>query len=208
MQLTTILTVVAGLANVALALPVPAPLPAPPGIPSASSARSSLSGLTVRSSGSMTGYSRDEFPHWISSGGCSTRETVLARDGSNVVQDSSCAATSGTWRSPYDGATQTSASDIDIDHMVPLANAWISGANSWTEARRREFANDLNSPQLWAVTASVNRAKSDSPPNTWKPPLTSFHCTYARGWIAVKAKFGLSVTSAESSALGDMLDTC
>lgn len=73
----------------------------------------------------MTGYSRDEFPHWIESGGCSTRETVLARDGSNVVQDSSCAATSGTWRSPYDGATQTSASDLDIDHMVPLANAWI-----------------------------------------------------------------------------------
>jgi hypothetical protein len=96
-----------------------------PAIPSASSARSSLNSLTVRTAGSMTGYSRDEFPHWTTSGGCSVRETVLARDGSNVVQDSSCAASSGTWRSPYDGATQTSASEIDIDHMVPLANSWI-----------------------------------------------------------------------------------
>lgn len=171
----------------------------------------------------MTGYSRDEFPHWIASGGCSVREIVLDRDGSNVVQDSSCAATSGSWRSPYDGATQASASDVDIDHMVPLANAWIvsqlyigrtfadskkSGADSWTEVRRREFANDLTSPRLWAVTASVNRAKSDSPPNTWKPPLATFHCTYARRWIAVKYKFSLSVTIAESSALSDMLSNC
>lgn len=79
----------------------------------------------MRTSGSMTDYSRDEFPHWIESGGCSARETVLKRDGTSVVQDASCAATSGTWRSPYDGATQTSASNIDIDHMVPLAIAWI-----------------------------------------------------------------------------------
>lgn len=74
----------------------------------------------------MTGYSRDEFPHWIESGGCNTRETVLKRDGANVVTNpSTCAATSGTWVSPYDGATWTAASDVDIDHMVPLANAWI-----------------------------------------------------------------------------------
>lgn len=93
------------------------------------------------------------------------------------------------------------------NRLRALANEQ-SGANSWTEARRREFANDLTSPQLWAVTASVNRSKSDSPPNTWKPPLTSFHCTYARSWIAVKSKFSLSITTAERSALGDMLDTC
>jgi hypothetical protein len=96
-----------------------------PKIPSESSARTSLNSLTVRTAGSMTGYSRDEFPHWIESGGCSARETVLKRDGTNVIQDSQCAATSGSWRSPYDGASWTDASDLDIDHMVPLANAWI-----------------------------------------------------------------------------------
>src|SRR4051812_32563587 len=55
---------------------------------------------------------------------CNTREVVLKRDGTNVVTDSSCASTSGSWFSPYDGATWTAASDVDIDHMVPLSNAW------------------------------------------------------------------------------------
>ncbi|KPI36769.1 uncharacterized protein AB675_11762 [Cyphellophora attinorum] len=205
MYIFTALVAFIGLSPSALA----APVPVPPGIPSASSARTQLARLTVRTAGSMTGYSRDEFPHWITqSGSCNTRETVLKRDGTNVVTDSACASTSGSWFSPYDGATWTQASDVDIDHMVPLANAWISGANAWTGDRRQEFANDLTSPQLWAVTDNVNSAKSDSPPNTWKPPLTSFYCTYARSWIAVKSKYSLSVTSAESSALSGMLDTC
>jgi hypothetical protein len=168
-----------------------------------------LNGLTVAATGSSSGYSRDLFPHWSTvSGACNTRETVLKRDGTNVVQDSSCAATSGTWRSPFDGATWTAASDVDIDHMVPLANAWRSGASSWTTTRRGQFANDLNSPQLWAVTDEVNSAKGDKSPDAWKPPLTSFHCTYARSWIGVKATWGLSITSAEKSALNTMLNTC
>lgn len=61
----------------------------------------------------------------------------MKRDGSNVVTNSACTATSGTWFSPYDGATWTAASDVDIDHMVPLKNAWISGANAWTTAKRQ-----------------------------------------------------------------------
>ncbi|NED84072.1 hypothetical protein G3I76_28740, partial [Streptomyces sp. SID11233] len=77
----------------------------------ASTARSYLSELTVASPGSMSGYSRDKFPHWITqSGSCDTREVVLKRDGTNVAQNSSCSATSGTWKSPYDGATWTAAS--------------------------------------------------------------------------------------------------
>ncbi|KAF2227383.1 secreted protein [Elsinoe ampelina] len=183
---------------------------APPGIPSASTAQTQLNGLTVRATGSSTGYSRDLFPHWITiSGACNTRETVLARDGTGVVQDSSsCAANSGTWRSPYDGATWTAASDVDIDHMVPLANAWRSGASSWTTARRQAFANDLSAPQLWAVTDNVNQSKSDQSPDQWLPSLTSFHCTYARSWIAVKNKYALSITSAEKTALQTALNRC
>ena len=99
--------------------------PTPPGIPTASTAKSELAALTVAAQGSQDGYSRDLFPPWIIiSGTCDTRETVLKRDGTGVVQSSSCAATSGTWVSPYDGATWTAASDVDIDHLVPLSNAW------------------------------------------------------------------------------------
>lgn len=106
-------------------LPNPAPLPTPPNIPSYSTASNQLALLTVAPQGPQTGYSRDKFPHWSSqSGTCDTREVVLKRDGSNVVQSSSCAAASGSWFSPYDGATWTLASDVDIDHVVPLSNAW------------------------------------------------------------------------------------
>jgi hypothetical protein len=100
-------------------------VPLPPGIPAASTARTELGSLTVAAQGSQDGYSRDLFPHWITqSGSCDTREVVLARDGTNVVQGSDCSADSGTWFSPYDSATWTAASDVDIDHVVPLSNAW------------------------------------------------------------------------------------
>ncbi|KAL1634805.1 hypothetical protein SLS58_010548 [Diplodia intermedia] len=191
------------------ALPAPAPVPTPPGIPALSTARTQLSGLTVAAKGSSTGYSRDEFNHWITiSGSCNTRETVLKRDGTDVVTSSACAATSGSWFSPYDGETWTAASDVDIDHMVPLSEAWKSGASSWTAARREDFANDLDNPQLWAVTDNVNQSKGDSSPDAWKPPLASFYCTYAKAWIKVKSVYSLTITSAEKSALTDMLDTC
>lgn len=86
-----------------------------------STARSYLSELTVEAENNSPAYDRDEFKHWITiSGTCDTRETVLKRDGSNVQTSSACAATSGTWYSDYDGATWSAASDVDIDHIVPL----------------------------------------------------------------------------------------
>lgn len=181
----------------------------PPGIPTETTARSWLNALRVAPTGSSTGYSRDKFPHWITvSGACNARETVLKRDGTNVVVDSSCAAVSGRWYSPFDGATWTAASDVDIDHMVPLANAWRSGASTWTTAKRQAFANDLNHPQLIAVTDDVNSSKGDKSPDAWKPPLTSYWCTYSKMWVASKYEWGLSITSAEKTALVSMLDRC
>lgn len=181
----------------------------PPGIPSADTAKTQLAALTVKPDGSSTGYSRDKFPHWSDQGNsCNTREVVLKRDGTNVQQDSSCAAVSGSWFSPYDGATWRAASDVDIDHVVPLAAAWRTGASSWTTSQRQAFANDLSAPQLIAVTDNVNQEKSDKAPDQWKPPLVSFWCTYATDWITVKHYYGLTVTTAEKSALGDMLGRC
>ena len=181
----------------------------PPGIPSTSAAKTQLAALTVASSTHTTTYNRDLFPHWITiSGTCNTRETVLKRDGSSVLVSSACASTSGNWYSPYDGATWTAASDVDIDHMVPLKNAWISGAWAWTTSKRQSFANDLSNPQLIAVTDNVNQSKSDQSPDTWKPPRTGYYCTYAKMWTRVKYVWSLTITSAEKSALTSMLATC
>ncbi|OJJ84580.1 HNH endonuclease family protein [Aspergillus glaucus CBS 516.65] len=186
---------------------LPLALATPPGIPSVSTATSQLAELTV-SAGSQDGYDRDLFPHWITKDGCTTRETILKRDGTDVVQDDSCMATSGTWYSPYDSETWTQASDLDIDHVVPLANAWKSGASEWTTDQREHFANDLDHPQLLAVTDNVNQAKGDAGPEEWKPPLESYHCTYARMWVTVKSVYNLTVTEEEKTALKGMLEGC
>jgi hypothetical protein len=181
----------------------------PPNIPSYSTAVSRLSALTVAAESHHTSYDRDLFPHWITiSGSCNTREQVLKRDGSNVVVNSSCAPTSGSWFSPFDGATWTNPSDVDIDHMVPLAEAWSSGAWAWTTSRRQTYANDLGGPELWAVTDNVNQSKGDKDPAQWQPPRSAFRCTYARAWIQVKWYYNLTVDTAEKSALSSMLNTC
>lgn len=113
------------------------PIPAPTGIPTAATAKSELAALTVAATGLQDGYARDLFPTWITiSGTCDTRETVLKRDGTNIVINSAYTTTSRKWVSPYDGATWTAGSDLDIDHVVPLSNAWKSGASAWTTAQR------------------------------------------------------------------------
>ncbi|GGZ11274.1 HNH endonuclease family protein [Streptomyces poonensis] len=204
----SVLAAVIGLATMTGLFNAPTAAAALPTPVSAATARSYLASLTVATE-DRTGYNRDLFPHWITiSGACNTRETVLKRDGSNVVTDSACASTSGSWYSQYDGATWTAASDLDIDHLVPLAEAWDSGADSWTTSRRQAFANDLTRPQLIAVTDNVNQAKGDQDPATWMPSRTAYRCTYVRAWVQVKYYYGLSVDSAEKSALTNYLSAC
>lgn len=181
----------------------------PPGIPDEATARAQLADLTVAPEGSPDGYDRDKFPHWSSQGdNCNTRETVLERDGSGVETGNDCYPTSGTWYSPYDGDTWSEPSDVDIDHVVPLADAWRTGASEWTTAERERFANDLEGPQLIAVTDNVNQEKGDKSPDEWKPPRQSYWCTYASMWINVKYRWELTVDEAEHAALEDMLDRC
>ncbi|GAB7033794.1 HNH endonuclease family protein [Streptomyces platensis subsp. malvinus] len=182
---------------------------APPSPPSAATARTYLAQIKQQPEGPQDGYSRSKFPHWIDQGkGCNTREVVLKRDGKNVHQDGSCAAVSGTWVSPYDGATWTKASDLDIDHVVPLSEAWKSGASKWTTARRQALANDLTHSQLIAVTDNVNQEKGDKDPAKWLPPKASYRCQYARMWVWVKHEYGMTADSAEKAALKKILDRC
>jgi hypothetical protein len=167
-----------------------------------------LNGLRVAKAGSMKGYSRERFPHWRDTGeNCNVRDSVLERDGRNVKR-SGCNVVAGTWTSVYDGRVLNSPTKVDIDHVVPLANAWRSGASAWTTDKRSDFANDLTDPQLVAVSATSNRSKGDQDPSTWKPTETSSWCAYAQDWVAVKTRWKLSVTAAEKSALADMLETC
>ncbi|MFD9061403.1 HNH endonuclease family protein [Kitasatospora purpeofusca] len=212
-------TVLAALAAVLLPTAVPAAaapaastvsahrdLPEPPPV---DAVRAELDELTVEASHSMEGYSRERFPHWIKiSGECDTRETVLARDGAGVVQDELCRAVSGAWVSLYDDKVFTDAKALDIDHVVPLAAAWRSGADGWTTAKRRAFANDLQHSQLIAVSAASNRSKGDKSPDAWRPPAIGYWCTYSRAWTDTKHVYGLSVTEAEKTTLNQMLDTC
>ncbi|PKW17480.1 HNH endonuclease family protein [Saccharopolyspora spinosa] len=170
-----------------------------------------LAELRVAPAGSMDGYSRERFKHWITKPeagkNCNTREAVLARDGQNVRSNNACEPTSGTWTSAYNGQQLTDPSAIDIDHMVPLANAWRSGANKWDDQRREQFANDMQLPQLVAVDASSNRSKGDQDPSQWKPERANW-CSYATSWITVKHSYDLTITEPEQKALQEMLATC
>lgn len=178
-------------------------------VPGAAAGKAQLDELVVGEWGPMSGYKRDRFPTWSAQGhGCDTRDAVLKRDGTGVRVGDNCAITVGQWVSPYDGKSVASASDLDIDHVVPLANAWRTGASGWTDEKREQFANDLVRPQLVAVTASSNRSKGDQDPSQWRPPNKAYWCTYAQDWIAVKAYWSLSVTTAEKAALIELLGTC
>ncbi|GLY05189.1 MULTISPECIES: HNH endonuclease family protein [Actinoplanes] len=175
---------------------------------SASESAAQLEKLTVAAAGSMKGYSREKFPHWRSAGkNCDVRDTVLERDGENVKLDG-CNVVGGTWKSFYDDKVLDEPLKADIDHMVPLANAWRSGADKWDNDKRGDFANDLERPQLFAVSATSNRSKGDQDPSTWKPPAESSWCVYAKDWITVKSHWELTVTTAEKATLTDMLENC
>ncbi len=158
------------------------------------------------------GYSRDLFVHWIDADhdGCDTRREVLIAEAIVApVVGSGCSLSGGEWVSLYDGLDVTDASQLDIDHVVALAEAWDSGAYGWAPQRREAFANDLGVPwALLAVSASSNRSKGDQDPAHWLPPLASARCVYAVDWVAVKTRWQLTIDAAERQALGRLARDC
>lgn len=183
--------------------------------PSAREASRMLGTLRVAPAGSMAGYSRERFVHWsdaqengwnVSDPSCDTREAALIRDGRKVQVGDGCDVASGRWLDPYTRRTYTDPADIDIDHVVPLANAWRSGASGWSADERERYAND---PEvLLSVEDNANQEKGDKGPEAWKPPNRSYYCEYARRWIWIKSDYGLSVNPSERSALKGMLARC
>jgi hypothetical protein len=153
-------------------------------------------------------YSRDDFAHWIDADadGCNTRTEVLIAESSVPVTFSSgCTVATGQWTSPCDGAVWTKASDVDIHHVVPAAEARRSVAWSWTAEQRTVFANDLGyEHSLDAVTDEVNQSKNDQDPSSWMP--SSGQCQYAIRWVTIKWRWNIGVDDAERAALGSYLN--
>ncbi|MFG2925581.1 HNH endonuclease family protein [Streptomyces sp. NPDC048305] len=154
-----------------------------------------------------SGYTRSSFKHWNSgddkSDGCNTRaEVLLAEAVVAPTVETGCKLTGGTWVSYYDGQEVTSAGALDIDHMVPLAEAWDSGASAWTAARREAYANDQDTDvSLVAVTARSNRQKSDQDPADWMPPSPEAQCRYVGEWVSTKLRWTLTADERELEAL-------
>lgn len=153
-------------------------------------------------------YSRSRFPHWadLNGDGCDTRAAVLISESRvRARRTADCKVTSGRWFSVYDGKKWSRPSDVDIDHLVALREAWVSGAHAWSRRDRKAFANDLRfRPSLRAVTDNVNASKSDRDPAEWLPGRA--RCKYAANWVQVKYRWRLKASRAERQVLAGILD--
>ncbi|MEU7072877.1 HNH endonuclease family protein [Streptomyces narbonensis] len=185
------------------------------------SALSQLNALVVRAQIPLTGYSRDAFgPAWSDAGtvemsrnSCPTRQDVLARDLDDVVRaEDGCTVLSGVLHDRYTGRTidfkrgpRTSMA-VQIDHVVPLALGWQSGARELSAEQKRNYANDPEN--LIATDGPTNASKGAKDAAAWMPPRAEAHCWYATAQVRVKTKYRLSVTPAEKSALRTALESC
>lgn len=194
---------------VAVALLLAACVPAPP----PSTLPGGIHQLTVADP-HFDGYDRDLFVHWIDADrDCqNTRAEVLIAESEVPVtftSASGCTVAFGRWTDPWSGTVNTTASALDVDHTVPLANAWRSGAWAWSPQQRTDFANDLSHPEhLIAIPLGENRSKGDKGPEAWRPPDPGSWCTYAQVWTAIKARWSLTATPEEWTAILDLASTC
>ncbi|MDQ2677992.1 MAG: HNH endonuclease family protein [Actinomycetota bacterium] len=180
-----------------------APQTVPPTSPPSARAHAEtlLSQVAVADEVEQASYDRDRFEHWIDAdgNGCNTRCEVLLRQ----------QLPGGGWFSVYDRTNVANSSDLDVDHVVALAEAWRSGAWAWDANRRRDFANDLAEPRsLVAVSGSSNRSKSDRDPTGWRPAAEQDWCDYAISWMTVKLRWSLAVDPEEFIALQHLTERC
>ena len=199
------------------------PAPAPPATPPPASATAPEAARPVALVMSITvaerpsevpDYDRDDWDHWNDADrDCQdTRQEVLIAESSVSVvytDDRECRVASGSWTDPYTGDVVEDPGKLDVDHMVPLANAHASGGHAWSEERKELYANSLRYPaHLIAVTASANRSKGADGPDGWRPPDRTYWCQYASDWVAIKNEWGLTATEPEAAALRELLGTC
>ena len=195
----------------------------PTGTVDAATAAALLDKLPVAAKGRLAGYDRDcgagggcvFGPAWadVDHDGCDQRNDVLHRDLTAIqVRPGThgCVVVAGTLADPYTGTTvaftKARASEVQIDHVVPLAAAWTEGAASWSGRQREDFANDVGN--LVATEAGPNESKGDDTADEWVPPNAGYGCAYARIVVTVKHRYALSVTPGEAAALRRLLAGC
>ncbi|MEV6621048.1 HNH endonuclease family protein [Amycolatopsis sp. NPDC051106] len=206
----TVLTVAAALAGCRVSSTGPPPVAAsvsaaPAARPDVAAVRQQLAELTVSAEDTGNHYRRADWPHWDQTGGgCDARENALRTQGQAVTTGPGCRITGGTWVSPYDGVTVTTPGALDVDHMVPLAEAARSGTRGWSRADRERYANDPS--VLVAVTTKANRNKGDQDPARWLPAVDQ--CGYVARWTAVKHAYRMTVDRAERAAITAVLNHC
>ena len=190
------------------------PTPVPPTSQPPSNAGTEIP-LTIRPiPENIPDYDRGHWRHWVDDDGdCqNARHEVLIAESETPVTfktADNCQVATGRWTGPYTGQVLTDATQLDVDHVVPLANAHRSGAWDWTRDQKRAYANDLSDPEhLAATTRSANRAKGADGPEDWRPPDESYWCAYAQNWISIKARWDLTATPQEQDTLKEMLSTC
>lgn len=189
------------------------------GVPAArlEAAKASLASIPVKGRAPKTGYARTQFGQaWADTdrNGCDTRNDILGRDLVSPVfkpGTRDCLVLSGTFHDPYTGKTidfqrGERSGDVQIDHVVPLSDAWQKGAQQWTAQRRLEFANDP--ANLRAMDGPSNQEKGDADLATWLPPNKPFRCEYAVTIVEVKAAYGLWMTDAEHGKAAELLSAC
>ena len=157
------------------------------------------------------GYVRTKFKHWVGVGsGCDSRKSVIISEAVvKPVVEKGCVIKGGEWLSIYDLVKVTEAGKLDVDHMVPLAEAWDSGASTWDDLKREKYANDQTDPRhLIAVTGPSNRSKSDQDPAEWMPTNKAYHCEYIANWVSIKVRWALSIDPKEKTALIANLKGC
>lgn len=165
-----------------------------------------LASVVIAPEGTGAGYGRELFGGWSDADGdgCDTRCEVLAAE-----QRTDLPGLAAGWESIYDGYITDDPSELEVDHVVALAEAWRSGADAWDASRRRAFANDLEEPDaLIAVTAATNQSKSDHDAANWQPPNRASWCRWAQATVDVKRRWVVSVDQAEADALRNILATC
>ncbi|MBE8232498.1 MAG: HNH endonuclease [Endozoicomonadaceae bacterium] len=157
-------------------------------------------------------YNRKDWVHWIDSDSdCqNTRAEVLIKASyRNIVKfkrNKGCLVTWGKWKDSYTGKTFLKASNLDIDHIVPLYNSHLSSGANWSKSKKRTFANDFEN--LIAVEDDANQEKGAQSPDQWMPPNKSYHCTYVKKWQYIKDKYELTYTSAEKAKINQVLAGC
>lgn len=172
-----------------------------------------LGEIEVKGRAPKTGYTRAMFGDgWDSIQGCDTRNSILKRDLTSTVINEKCQVVSGILNDPYTGRIvafqrgELSSSDVQIDHVVALSDAWQKGAQQLSQREREVFANDPL--ELLAVDGLANQQKSDGDAATWLPPNKTFRCQYVARQVAVKKKYMLWVTAAEKVAILGVLAEC